>query len=70
MGGLGGWARRGDFKAVVNGPPYGSGQVQLFNVAKDPGETRDLSKQRPEMLKEAQEAWNRYAEDVGVVLPE
>jgi arylsulfatase len=70
MGGLGGWARRGDFKVVVNGPPYGSGKLQLFNVAEDPGETRDLSRVHPEMLKEAQEAWNRYADDVGVVLPE
>lgn len=69
MGGLGGWARRGDFKVVVTAPPYGTGETQLFNVAEDPGETRDLSKEHPDMLKEAQEAWRRYAEDVGVVLP-
>ena len=32
-----------------------------------PGETRDLSGEKPELLKELQEAWNHYAEEVGVI---
>jgi len=70
MGGLGAWVRQGDFKAVINAPPYGRGKLQLFNVAEDPGETRDLAKEHPEKLKRAHEAWQRYAKEVGVVLPE
>jgi hypothetical protein len=69
MGGLGDWVRQGDFKAVVNSPPYGSGKLALFNVTEDSGETRDLSNVHPEMLKNAVEAWQRYAQEVGVVLP-
>ncbi len=49
-------------------PPYGSGNWQLYNVADDPGETRDLATARPEILKKLQMAWDRYAKDVGVVL--
>ena len=46
------------------------GKWQLYNLAEDPGETRDLAKQRPELLKELRDAWNKYASDVGVVLTE
>ncbi len=67
MGG-GRWMRQGDYKAVLVAKPYGPAVWQLFNVAKDPGETRDLSKEKPEILRELQAAWDRYAKDVGVVL--
>jgi arylsulfatase len=64
------WMRQGDFKAASVAPPYGSGTWHLYDLSKDPGETRDLSKEKPEILKRLQAAWNRYAEDVGVVLIE
>jgi len=62
------WMRRGAFKAVSVAPPYGSGTWQLYNVVDDPGETRDLATEQPEMLNDLQAAWDRYAKDVGVVL--
>jgi arylsulfatase len=62
------WMRQGDFKAVSVAKPYGTGDWHLYNVVNDPGETHDLAKEQPEMLKKLREAWNRYAEDVGVVL--
>ena len=61
------WLRRGDYKAVMVPLPYGQGEWQLFNLAKDPGETEDLSKKYPEKIKELKAAWKQYAEDVGVV---
>ena len=64
------WMRQGDFKAVSVAPPYGSGEWHLYNIANDPGETHDLSNEQPEALKKLQAAWERYAEDVGVVLSE
>ena len=51
-------------------PPYGSGEWQLFNVAQDPGENDDLADEQPELLETLRAAWDRYAEDVGVVLRE
>jgi len=69
MGG-GKWMRQGSFKAVMVPEPYGTGIWQLFNVVEDPGEAKDLSKAMPDKLKTLQAAWDRYAKEVGVVLPE
>jgi arylsulfatase len=62
------WMLKGDYKAVLVAKPFGPGTWKLYNTTKDPGETRDLSKERPEILKELQAAWGRYAKGVGVVL--
>jgi arylsulfatase len=64
------WMRQGDLKAVSVAPPYGTGTWHLYDLADDPGETRDLAGEQPETLKELQAAWERYAKDVGVVLSE
>ena len=52
----------------VMAKPYGPGSWRLYNTAKDPGETTDLSKEQPAILEELKAAWDRYAKDVGVVL--
>ena len=62
------WMRQGDMKAVTVSPPYGTGTWHLYDLAEDPGETRDLSMEQPATLKRLRDAWVRYAEDVGVVL--
>ena len=62
------WMRQGDFKAVSVAPPYGTGAWHLYNLADDPGETHDLAREEPELLKKLQSAWDHYAKDVGVVL--
>lgn len=70
LGGDGMWSRQGNYKAVWNQAPYGNLIWHLYNLADDPGETKDLSNEMPEKLKELQEAWNEYAKEVGVVLSE
>jgi arylsulfatase len=62
------WIRQGSYKAVSVAPPYGSGTWQLYDVVNDPGETRDLAAEQPEMLSKLQTAWDQYAQEVGVVL--
>jgi arylsulfatase len=66
MGG-GKWMRRGDHKAVQVPKPYGEGIWRLYDVVRDPGETHDLGTEMPDLLRELRAAWDRYAEDVGVV---
>ncbi len=61
------WMRQGDFKAVSVAPPYGKGTWHLYNLAADPGETRDLAKEQPGTVSKLQAEWDRYADDVGVV---
>jgi arylsulfatase len=61
------WIRQGDYKAVAVARPYGEGTWHLYNLAEDPGETRDLSAEMPDLFKDLQAGWDRYAEEVGVV---
>lgn len=69
--------RRGDMKAVFQpnripllGPLTKPGEVrwQLYNIARDPGETHDLAAERPSVLRDLQQRWQDYASRVGVVL--
>lgn len=63
-------AQRGDWKVLWMEAPYGSGDWQLYNLAQDLGEQEDLSEEFPKVREELIAAWEAYAEEVGVVLPE
>lgn len=58
--------RRGDWKLT----DIGDGTWRLFNIARDPGETRDLSLADPDRRAALAAAWTDYAERVGVALPD
>ncbi|KAK2790502.1 hypothetical protein FQN52_005519 [Onygenales sp. PD_12] len=58
--------RKGRWKAVFIQKPYGPEKWQLHDLQQDPGETRDLSEERPEKLTELLEAWDGYVREVGV----
>jgi arylsulfatase len=60
---------RGDWKLVWIDEPYGDGQWWLFNLASDPTESTDLSKDNPEKLEELLTAWDAYVAENGVILP-
>ena len=64
------WMRQGNYKAVLVANPFGPGTWKLYNTYEDPGETRELSQEKPELLKKLLAAWERYAKEVGVVPPE
>jgi arylsulfatase len=57
--------RQGDWKVT----DIGDGSWRLFNVASDPGETRDLSSIEPARKVALVKAWENYAKQVGVVMP-
>ena len=59
---------QGDFKIVLNRPPRGDGQWHLFDIVKDPGETRDLRGVMPAQFQSMLTAYERYAVD-NKVLP-
>ena len=71
-GELGGgkWMRQGPYKALTVPAPYGTGEWQLYNLADDPGETENLAQKQPDKMKELINAWERYADEVGVILSE
>jgi arylsulfatase A-like enzyme len=54
------WAiRDGDMKLVVS--KGGSGQPELYNLATDIGESKDLAASQPEKVKELQAMWNKWS---------
>ncbi|GFE75029.1 arylsulfatase [Novosphingobium sp. TCA1] len=57
--------RKGDWKIT----DIGDGQWRLFDIARDPGETQDLSARSPEKLRELAADWDAYAKANGVILP-
>lgn len=67
--------RKGDWKVVylpAGGNRYtrkgvSTGRWQLFDVVRDPGETRDLAAAEPKRLAELVAAYDAYAKDKGVV---
>ena len=58
---------KGSYKLVRVGAPVGDGQWRLFDLAKDPGETRDLGAEQPQRLAEMLADYKTYAARVGVL---
>lgn len=61
--------REGKWKAIHIPQPYGSGKWELYDMEADPGETSNLAQQHPDITERLIIAWNRYADEKGVVLP-
>jgi arylsulfatase A-like enzyme len=59
----------GDWKAVKNEKPSSDGKWHLFNITADVGENTDLAMQHPEILQKLLTDYNKYAKDVGVIVP-
>ena len=58
------------WKATNLPPPFGTAEWELFDLSADPGETRDLSDTEAERLQAMIEAYQGYADEVGVVPPD
>jgi arylsulfatase len=61
--------RQGDWKLRWQFKPYGKGDWELFNVAKDPAERNDLAAQNPDKVKAMLAAWESYVKANNVILP-
>lgn len=62
---------KGDFKITRSVLPLGDGRWRLFDLARDPGETADLSIARPQLLTDMVGEYEAYAKRVGVLaMPE
>lgn len=60
----------GNWKALYQDPPYGPGDWQLYDLNADPGEQTDLSLQQPDVRQSLINEWEKYAQEVGVILPD
>jgi len=58
---------KGDLKLVRNLPPMGDGRWRLYDIARDPGETLELSASRPAEYRSMIEDYARFERDNGVL---
>jgi arylsulfatase len=61
--------RQGDWKLRWQFKPYGKGDWELFNVALDPAERKDVAAQNPDKVKALVALWNDYVKTNNVILP-
>jgi arylsulfatase len=61
--------RQGDWKLRWQIKPYGKSDWELFNLAADPAERKDLAQERPNKLKELVALWDHYVRTNNVILP-
>ena len=62
---------KGDYKIVINGAGQGETAWHLFNIKPDPGESRDLAGEQPELLSEMVAGYESYVQANNVLpMPE
>lgn len=61
--------REGDWKLMWLCKPFGTSQWELFNLKDDPGETRDLAVERPDIRARLVGRWDEYVKTNNVILP-
>ncbi len=62
--------RSGDWKLVHMPEPYGTNDWQLFNVAQDIAESRDVAPEYPDRVAELKAHWDDYARKNKVIIPD
>jgi arylsulfatase len=64
------YVRRGDWKLLTLTQPFDERDFELFDLRRDPGETRDLSAAEPERRAAMLDLWRAERRRFGIVLPE
>jgi len=59
--------RKGDWKIVYANKPWGTGEWELYNIARDRTESRNLAADNPAKLNELLSEWRRYVADTGTL---
>ncbi|MGF1511779.1 MAG: arylsulfatase [Myxococcota bacterium] len=57
---------RGNWKITRLAAPLGDSQWRLYDLSTDPGETTDLSSERPELFEDMKAEYRSYSQTVGV----
>ena len=61
--------RKGDWKIVNVKSPFELKNFELYNLSEDLAEQKDLKEVYPEKYQEMLQEWEKFAEEVGVILP-
>jgi arylsulfatase len=60
---------QGDWKLRWEYKSFGKGQWELFNLAADPAERKDLAAERPDKVQALVALWDSYVRTNNVILP-
>jgi arylsulfatase len=60
---------QGDWKIRWGYRSIGKGDWELFNLANDPSERKDLAKENPEKLNALLKLWDKYVKENNVIIP-
>jgi arylsulfatase A-like enzyme len=60
---------QGDWKIRWEYKSFGKADWELFNLANDPGERKDLAKEQPEKLADLLKLWDNYVKENNVIIP-
>lgn len=65
------WVRRGDWKLIrfFADNEDGSDRFELYNLAADPGEAKNLAADKPELVRELNELIGGFLRETGAVIP-
>jgi arylsulfatase A-like enzyme len=58
---------KGRWKITRNQKPHGDGQWRLYDIEQDPGETKDLSADKPDVFADMLDEYQAYSKRVGVL---
>ncbi len=61
--------RQGEWKIRWEYKPFGKGDWELFNLAADPAERKDIAAEHPDRVKEMLALWDSYVKANNVILP-
>jgi arylsulfatase len=61
--------RQGEWKIRWEWKPFGKGDWELYNLAADPAERKDLAAERPDKLRELLALWNDFVRANNVIVP-
>lgn len=64
------YVRQGDWKLMTLEQPFDERDFALYDLARDPGETTDLSAEHPGRRAELLELWRQERRRFGIILPE
>ncbi len=62
--------RQGGWKISTLEPPFDESKFELFDVVADPGETKNLAEDEPEIMTRMIGLWRKERKKLGILLPE
>ena len=63
------YVRRDRWKLLWVEPPHGRGEWELHDLSHDRAESRDVSAEHPDIVRDLRSEWSAYAARVGLILP-